>query len=198
MTEQGRETRLRVEINGEHTVTAQRKKLREVGRGRRLSAPPFEIHHRDNLQRLIGLPMGEIPTRALATLVQNDSKLIDVLYRIGTPTIRLRWGTLPVRGKLTQISLVDANKLCGFGRSKPTNGLLGCRWEAPELVCMEPRGQLSRIAVNEPSKVSKRIVEWRGLPGHVKSLHLRVFVLFDQKSADALNRTDSEEFRKRF
>src|ERR1700689_13254 len=52
LPKQGRQTSLRIEIDGENTISVKRKRLGQMRRRRRFSTATLEIHHRNVLQWL--------------------------------------------------------------------------------------------------------------------------------------------------
>jgi hypothetical protein len=159
MAEKGREACLWIKIDGQHSVAAHRQELGEVSSCGRLSASSFKVHDRDDLQRLVALPVRDVSASALAALVENSAKLIDIVERVRAPAVRLGWWPLPIGRELAQIALVYTNEFCGFCRTKTPNDFLG-RWrKAAELMCVKARGQFSRVAADELAKIADWLLE---------------------------------------
>ena len=94
VAEQRRHAGLRIEIDGQHPVTAQRQILRHMRRRRRLAGTALEIHHSDDLKRLVAAPMRQVAARTTAALVEMLAQFADVFDAIGTAAAPAAGGKL--------------------------------------------------------------------------------------------------------
>ena len=107
MAVQGGEAGLRIEVDRQYTVAAQRHELREVGGGGRLAAAPFEIHHRDDLEGFAVAPVRDVAAGALPALVKRGADPLDIVDRVRPPAVRLRRWSLAFGDELAKVPLVD-------------------------------------------------------------------------------------------
>src|ERR1700677_1196815 len=66
MAEQRRKAGLRIEVDGENSIAAEREILGEMSGCSGFSAPPFKIHHRDDLEGLRFPTMRRVSPRAFS------------------------------------------------------------------------------------------------------------------------------------
>ena len=107
---------MRIEVDCEDAVAAEREILREM-RGRRgFAAAALEIHHRDDLQSLAVASVWNVSAGAFAGAIEIASQRVDVFNRIAPTAVRRCGGPLPFRDQLPKIALSDADKARGFRR----------------------------------------------------------------------------------
>nr|prf ORF 5 [Agrobacterium tumefaciens] len=73
-----RKARLRIEINGQDSISAHSEVLRQMRGGGGLTRPTFEIHHRDNLKLLAASTMWQVAPVPAADLIHILPNHMDI------------------------------------------------------------------------------------------------------------------------
>src|SRR5258708_8508043 len=139
MPEECREASLRIEVDWEDPVAAERKRLKEMCGRCGFAAAALEVHYGDDLQRLGVAPLWDISAGAFTSAVEVTAQRVDVFDRIAPTAVGWRGGPLPFRYELPKIALSDADKARGFRRRKAAYGLLGRGRKVAKLVRTQPR-----------------------------------------------------------
>ena len=84
MAEQRRKAGLRIEVDGEHAIAAEREILREMRGGRGFAAAALEVHHRDDLESLAVATMRCVSRALLPELSSSATKRVNVFDGIGS------------------------------------------------------------------------------------------------------------------
>ena len=95
MTEKSGKARLRIDIKGEHSVSAKCEILCEVRGGSGFPASSLEVHDRDDLQVIVAFAVRPVGARSFSAPVEIAAESLDVVKRVCPPAVASGCGPLP-------------------------------------------------------------------------------------------------------
>ena len=148
---EGRQTGLRIKVDRERPVAAEREVLGQVGRGGRLARTALEVDDRDNLQVVGPAPSRQVAPVRLPTLVEKSPKSMDVVDRVRTTPIgrHVRLRSPPLERQPSQVTRVDPNQARDLSGREAAQGLPGGGREELEPVLLQLLGKLARVTADE-------------------------------------------------
>ena len=182
--EECREARLRIEVDGERSVSAQREILSKVGGRRGFGRPALEIHDGDELQ-VLTVPAARDKLYRVAGFDRHRlADRIEIVERV-RPAIVVWHEAFDCRCGLAQVAVVHAEKMRRFRRSELPKFLRGRGRKACEAMHRKLIDQTLTLIEDQSLQ---REAGWFG-----DHRHRRCAVDFDRISV-ATSCPDSREF----